>query len=53
MNVMELTIAMPHLRPYRSEMFGSSKVPTTPPAWNSPLVVEMRSVPFSRVSSSK
>ena len=43
--------AQPHLRPHLSAIHGSVKVPITPPVWKSPLVVDIRSVPFERVSS--
>lgn len=53
MSTEELTIAIPHFRPNLSAISGRRRVPMTPPAWNNPFIVEIKSVPLLFVSSSK
>jgi hypothetical protein len=48
-----LTTAHAHLRPHLSATVGSSIVPITPPVWNRPFIVDIRSVPSERVARSK
>jgi hypothetical protein len=45
--------AIAHLRPHLSATRGRHRVPKNPPVWNRPFMVEIRSVPFFLVPSSK
>ena len=47
------TTAQAHFLPYLSATVGKHRVPITPPVWNSPFMVDIKSVPSARVARLK